>query len=87
MSFAPNSQLLLTAPQLGQLLVATRKRHKLTQAAVASHVGISQNRLSYLENHPEDISVKQLFSWLSTLELELKLGVRDTSSASSSAEW
>jgi len=87
MSFAPTSQTLLTAPQLGQLLVATRKRHKLTQAAVASSVGISQNRLSYLENHPEDISVKQLLSWSSALELELKLGVRDTSGASSSAEW
>lgn len=87
MSFAPASLLLLTAPQLGQLLVSTRKRHKLTQAAVASRVGLSQNRISHLEKHPEEISIKQLLSWCSALELELRLGERDTSVASSSAEW
>lgn len=87
MSFAPTSELLLTTPQLGQLLVATRKRHKLTQAAVASSIGLSQNRVSHLENHPEEISIKQLLRWCSALELEMKIGVRDTSKLSSSAEW
>lgn len=87
MSFAPTSLLLLTAPQLGQLLVATRKRHKLTQATVASRVGLSQNRISHLEKHPDEISVRQLLSWCSALDLELRLGERDTSAANSSAEW
>ncbi|WP_426175733.1 helix-turn-helix domain-containing protein [Massilia sp. TWR1-2-2] len=87
MSFAPTSHLLLTAPQLGQLLVSTRKRHKLTQTAVANRVGLSQNRISYLEKHPDEISVKQLLSWCSALELDLRLGERDTALASSSAEW
>jgi HTH-type transcriptional regulator / antitoxin HipB len=87
MSFAPTSLLLLTAPQLGQLLVATRKRHKLTQATIASRVGLSQNRISHLEKHPDEISVRQLLSWCSALELELRLGERDTSAANSSAEW
>jgi len=86
MSFAPTSHLIVTAPQLGQLLVSARKRHKLTQAAIASRVGLSQNRISHLESHPEEISVKQLFSWLAALELEVKVGVRDTSAASS-GEW
>jgi HTH-type transcriptional regulator/antitoxin HipB len=87
MSFLPTAHLLLTAPQLGQLLVSTRKQRKLTQSAVAHRVGLSQNRISYLENHPDEISVKQLFSWCSALELELRLGERDTSIASSPAEW
>lgn len=87
MSSAPTTLPLLTAPQLGQLLVSTRKRHKLTQAAVASRVGLSQNRISHLEQHPDEISVKQLLSWCSALELELRLGERDTSASSSSAEW
>jgi HTH-type transcriptional regulator/antitoxin HipB len=87
MSFSPASSPLLTAPQLGQLLVSTRKRHKLTQTAVANRVGLSQNRISYLETHPDEISVKQLLSWCSALGLELRLGERDTSAASSSAEW
>jgi HTH-type transcriptional regulator/antitoxin HipB len=87
MSFSPSSHLLLTAPQLGQLLVSTRKRHKLTQTAVAHRLGLSQNRISYLEKHPDEISFKQLLSWCSAIELELRLGERDTSVASSSAEW
>lgn len=87
MSSSSTSQLLLTASQLGQLLVSTRKRRKLTQAAIATRVGLSQNRISYLENHADEISVKQLLSWCSALELELHLGERDTSSASKPAEW
>lgn len=87
MSIAPNALLLLTAPQLGQLLIATRKRHKLTQASVASRVGLSQNRISHLEQHPDEISVKQLLSWCSALELELRLGERDPSAPSILAEW
>lgn len=73
-----DSHLLRTAPHLGQLLATTRKRRKLTQTAVARVVGISQNRLSHLEHHPEEISIKQLFSWCAALELELHVGVRDT---------
>jgi HTH-type transcriptional regulator / antitoxin HipB len=87
MSFPPTSQRLLTALQLGQLLVSTRKQHKLTQTEVATRVGLSQNRISYLEKHPDEISVKQLLSWCSALELDLRLGERDTSDASSSSEW
>ena len=87
MSLIPTSHLLLTAAQLSQLLVSTRKRHKLTQTAVANRVGLSQNRISYLEKHPDEMSVKQLLSWCSAIELELRLGERDTSAASSSAEW
>ncbi len=87
MLVAPNSNLLLTASQLGQLLVSTRKRHKLTQAEVGTRVGLSQNRISYLESHADEISVKQLLSWCSALELELHLGERATATASSPAEW
>ena len=87
MAFAPTSLLLLTASQLGQLLASTRKARKLTQAAVASRVGLSQNRISYLESHADEISVKQLLSWCAVLELELRLGERDTSAASSAAAW
>ena len=86
MSSSLTFSLLLTAPQLGQLLVSTRKRLKLTQTAIANRVGLSQNRISYLEKHPDEISVKQLLSWCSALELELRLGERDSSVASGS-EW
>lgn len=87
MTSSPNSVLFLTAFHLGQLLKTTRKQRKLTQAAVASRVGLSQNRISYLENHPDEISIKQLLSWCSALELELWLGERNTATQSNSAEW
>lgn len=87
MSIVPSPHTLITAPQLGQLLVSARKRHKLTQAAVASRVGLSQNRISHLEKYPDEISVRQLLSWCSVLELELQLGMKDISAPSSSAEW
>ncbi|MDQ2822582.1 MAG: helix-turn-helix domain-containing protein [Pseudomonadota bacterium] len=87
MSFSPNAHLLLTAAQLGQLLVSTRKHRRLTQAAVAVRVGLSQNRISYLEKHPDEISIKQLFSWCSVLALEMQLGERDTAAVSDAGEW
>ena len=45
MFYSPTTHLLLTAPQLGQLLISTRKQHKLTQTAVAHRIGLSQNRI------------------------------------------
>ncbi|MBV6320827.1 XRE family transcriptional regulator [Duganella violaceipulchra] len=87
MSTAPASQLVITPPQLGQLLLSTRKRRQLTQTAVANRLGLSQNRISHLEQHPDEISVKQLLSWCSVIGLELRLGERIEGGPSSSAEW
>jgi HTH-type transcriptional regulator/antitoxin HipB len=87
MSTVPASQLIITTPQLGQLLLSARKRRGLTQTAVAHRLGLSQNRISHLEQHPDEISVKQLLSWCSAIGLELRLGERIEGGASSSAEW
>jgi HTH-type transcriptional regulator/antitoxin HipB len=87
MSAGPISLVLVTAPQLGQLLVESRKRHKLTQAAVASRVGLSQNRISYLEKHADEISFKQLLSWTAAIGLELRLGERIAIDSKTLSEW
>ena len=87
MSTAPASLLIITTPQLGQLLLSTRKRHKLTQTDVAHRLGLSQNRISHLEQHPDEISVKQLFTWCSAIGLELRLGERTEGESSNSSEW
>ena len=87
MSAAPSFLPLLTAPQLGQLLVASRKRRKLTQAEVAQRVGLSQNRISYLEKNPGELSFKQLLSWCSAIGLELRLGERDAVESKIVSEW
>ncbi len=81
------SQPLVTAPQLGQLLVASRKRRKLTQAEVARRVGLSQNRISYLEKNPDELSFKQLLSWCSAIGLELRLGERAAAGLENVSEW
>ncbi|MDE1180994.1 helix-turn-helix domain-containing protein [Paraburkholderia sp.] len=81
------SQLLVTAPQLGQLLVASRKHRKLTQAQVAQRVGLSQNRISYLEKNAGELSFQQLLSWCSAIGLELRLGERETVDSNNEPEW
>jgi HTH-type transcriptional regulator/antitoxin HipB len=85
---APPSQLLVTALQLGQLLKTARKRRQLTQAELASRLGLSQNRISYLEQHPDELSFKQLLGWCTATGLEMRLGERVASlDVTNNAEW
>lgn len=88
-SAAPASQTLVTALQLGQLLRAARKRRQLTQADVGARLGLSQNRVSHLELHPEELSFKQLIAWCAVVGLELQLAERqaERSGSSTAAEW
>jgi HTH-type transcriptional regulator / antitoxin HipB len=78
---------LVTAFQLGQLLKSARKSHKLTQADVAARLGLSQNRVSYLELHPDELSFKQLLGWCAVVGLELGLGERAGTESSNETEW
>jgi HTH-type transcriptional regulator/antitoxin HipB len=87
MSLPPPTQPLVTALQLGQLLKAARKRRKLTQAEVAGQLGLSQNRVSYLEQHPDELSFRQLLGWCTAVGLELRLGERERLESPDQAEW
>ena len=73
---SPAAQPLLTATQLGQLLRAARRQRGLTQAAVGARLGLSQNRVSHLESHADELSVKQLLTWCAVVGLELSLAQR-----------
>ncbi len=82
------AQPLMSGDHLGQLLRSSRKRLKLNQADIGAKLNLSQNRVSYLELHPEELSFKQLLTWCSALGLELKLGARGSAPAEPrSAEW
>ena len=70
------AQPLLTATQLGQLLRVARKQRGLTQAGVGARLGLSQNRVSHLEGHADELSVKQLLTWCAVVGLELSLAQR-----------
>lgn len=81
-------QVLLTAPQLGQTLLAARKARGMSQAALASRLGLSQPRVSFLEQNAGDLSVEQLLAWCAILGLELSIGSRtDESAQRTSAGW
>ena len=87
MSPTPQPHPLVTALQLGQLLKAARKSRKLTQADVAGRLGLSQNRISYLEQHPDELSFKQLLGWCAVVGLELQLGERERFDSTQTTEW
>ena len=67
---------LVTGPQLGQVLQAARKARRMSQATLATRIGLSQSRVSHLELNAQDLSVAQLLAWSSALDLELSLGPR-----------
>lgn len=75
----PTIQPLLTATQLSRLLRGARKQQRLTQAGVGARLGLSQNRISHLEGHADEISVKQLLTWCAVVGLELSLTPREAS--------
>ncbi|VWX55500.1 conserved hypothetical protein [Burkholderiales bacterium 8X] len=67
---------LSTPQQLGHLLLSARKRKKLTQAAAAAHVGLSQSRLSVLEADPSSITFEQLLALTALYDLRIVLEER-----------
>jgi len=76
---------LLTATQLGHLLRSARKQLGLTQADVGVRLGLSQNRVSHLEGHADELSVRQLLVWSAVVGLELNVGKRGAVDVSSAA--
>jgi len=72
----PTLHPLVTTAQLGSMLQAARKAKGLTQSALASHIGLSQSRVSHLELNAHELSVEQLLAWCAALGLELTLGTR-----------
>lgn len=76
-----------TPTQIGIHLRSRRKALGLTQAMVASQIGLTQKRLSVLELHPDRLSVKQLLSLASILKLEVVLREKSPPTARAPGEW
>lgn len=77
----------LDAPLLRPLPPTRMTHRKLTQAQVVGRLGLSQNRVSYLEQHPDELSFKQLLGWSAAVGLELRLGERESLESTNRAEW
>lgn len=74
---SPRTQPLVTASQLGDVLLGARKTHKLTQAQLGERLGLSQRRVSELEREPGTLSVDQLLTMCAQLGLQLTVQSRE----------
>lgn len=61
------------ASQVGEIVRARRKAHKLSQAELAARLGISQSRLSVIEHSPETLTLDRLIALANVLGLSLVL--------------
>lgn len=69
--------LLLQSPsQLSLHLKSLRKSRKMTQADMARHLRITQERYSQMERNPELIAVGRLLEMLAILGVDLLLKLR-----------
>lgn len=81
-------QLLSVAPQLGPILQGARKAAGLNQTQLASRLGISQSRVSALEQNPGTITVEQLLALCGALGLEVHVASKPVpASESPTQSW
>lgn len=62
--------------QLSAHLKSLRKTRKLTQAQLATRLGIGQPRLADIEKHPESVSSAQLLDLFAALGVEVLLRLK-----------
>lgn len=67
-----------TSGQLGPILKRLRKARGWSQLALGRKIGLSQERISVIENHPERVSIDQLFTLLMALDAELQVVPRSS---------
>jgi HTH-type transcriptional regulator/antitoxin HipB len=79
--------LVQTPAQLGIHLCSRRRALKLTQAQAAGAIGLSQKRMSALEQKPERLTVQQLLGLAAALELEVVLRERSPRAAAAPDSW
>ncbi|BAP88052.1 transcriptional regulator, XRE family [Burkholderiales bacterium GJ-E10] len=65
-----------TSGQLGPILRQMRKAKGLSQAELGSLLGLSQERISAIESHPERVTLDQLLTVLMKLDAEIIVGSR-----------
>ncbi|MEQ6341780.1 MAG: helix-turn-helix domain-containing protein [Gammaproteobacteria bacterium] len=73
-----------TTGQLGPILKQLRKAKRWSQGELGKRIGLSQERISVIENHPERMSIDQLLTVLMALEAELQVEPRHPLSAKTS---
>jgi HTH-type transcriptional regulator / antitoxin HipB len=75
-----------TPGQLKTALRALRRTQRLNQSELGRKIGLSQERISAIENHPERVTTDQLLTLLMALGVELVIRPRSTQ-ANPSGNW
>jgi len=76
---------LATARQAAEILKQRRKAKGLSQTDLASKLGLSQARLSALENDPASLTLERLIALANLLDLEVVM--RDRTEKGKSPGW
>jgi HTH-type transcriptional regulator/antitoxin HipB len=76
-----------TPEQLRVALRQLRHAHGLNQSQFGRRVGLSQERISAIEAHPEKITTDQLLTILMAMGMELVIKSRRSESSSSQGSW
>lgn len=71
------SSVVRTSGQLGPILKRLRKAKGWSQQALGQKVGLSQERISVIENQPEKVSLDSLLTVLMALDVEMQIAPRD----------
>ena len=69
----PDKYPIRTAEQLIPLFQAFRKRQNLTQAELATRLGVGQQTVSQLERHPNKATLERLLRALAAMDVEMVL--------------
>lgn len=83
-------QIITSPAQIGLLLQSARKLRGLSQSELAAGLGVSQSRLSKIEQDPASMSVAQLLRLCAQLRLEFSITEKvDTagSAGAASSPW
>ena len=75
-----------TPAQLKAVLRGLRRAQGLSQSAFGRKVGLSQERISAIENHPERMTIDQLLTLLMAAGMELAIKPRSLET-STSGSW
>lgn len=67
------STVVRTSGQLGPVLKKLRRDQGWSQQALGEKVGLSQERISVIENYPERVSLDSLLTVLMALEVEMQI--------------
>jgi HTH-type transcriptional regulator / antitoxin HipB len=79
------ADILRTTGQLGPILKRLRKAKAWSQFELGAKIGLSQERISMIENHPERVAMDQLLTILMALDAELQVTPRSTPSSTTAS--